>query len=45
LHLFLIVAGADDEIVRKTRDAGEVEDFDVGGFLGFGSANGNQPGG
>jgi hypothetical protein len=43
--LFLVVAGANDEVIREAGDAGEIEDFDVGGFLGFGGANGDQPGG
>ncbi len=44
LHLPLIGAGADHKIVGEGSDAGEVEDFDVGGFFGFGGADGEQPG-
>jgi len=45
LHLALVVAVADDEVVGEGGDGGEVENFDVGGLLGFGRAYGNQPGG
>ena len=44
LHLFLVGAGADDEVVGERGDAGEVEYDQVGGFLRFRSADGNQPG-
>jgi hypothetical protein len=44
LHLPLISAGADDEVVGESGDAGEVEDYQVGGLFGFGCAGGNQPG-
>ena len=44
LDLALVGAGADHEIVGEGGDAGEIEHFDVGGFLGFGGADGNQPG-
>jgi hypothetical protein len=33
LHLLLVGAGADDEVVGERGDAGEVEDYEVGGFL------------
>ena len=45
LHLFLIAAGADDEVVGEGGDAGEVEDYQVGGLFGFGCAGSDQPGG
>ena len=45
LHLLLVGAGADHEVVGEGGDAGEIEDYDVGGFLGFCGADGNQPGG
>jgi hypothetical protein len=44
LHLLLVGAGADDEIVGERGDAGEVEHHQVGGFFGFCGADGNQPG-
>jgi hypothetical protein len=44
LHLFLVGAGADDEVVGERGDAGEVEHDQVGGFFRFRSADGNQPG-
>jgi hypothetical protein len=45
LHLPLVGAGADDEIVGEGGDTGEVEDYQVGGLFGFGCADGDQPGG
>ena len=45
LDLALVVASADDEVIGKTGDAGEVEDPDIGGFFGFGGPDCNQPGG
>jgi hypothetical protein len=44
LHLLLVGAGADDEVVGKRGDAGEVEYDQVGGFFRFRGADGNQPG-
>jgi hypothetical protein len=44
LHLLLVGAGADDEIVGERGDAGEVEYDQVGGFFRFCGADGNQPG-
>ena len=44
LHLLRIGAGADDEVVGERGDTCEVQDYDVGGLLGFGCADGNQPG-
>jgi hypothetical protein len=44
LHLFLVGAGADDEVVGEGGDAGEVEYDQVGSFFRFGSADGSQPG-
>ncbi len=40
LHLPLIGARADHEIVGKGGDAGQIEDPDIGGFFGFGCADG-----
>jgi hypothetical protein len=45
LNLALIPAAADDEVVGEAGDAGQVENLDVGGLLGFRGANGDQPGG
>jgi hypothetical protein len=45
LHLLLVRAGADDEVVGEGGDTGEVEDYQVGGLFGFGCADGDQPGG
>lgn len=45
LDLALIGAGADDEIVGEGGDTGEIENLYVGGFLGFGGADGDEPGG
>ena len=44
LHLFLIVAGADDEVVGKAGDPRQIQDLDIGGFFGFGGADCDQPG-
>jgi len=44
LHLFLVGAGADDEVVGERGDAGEVEYDQVGCFFRFCCADGNQPG-
>jgi hypothetical protein len=44
LHLLLIGAGADDEVIGEGGDAGEVEDYEIGGLFRFGCAGGNQPG-
>jgi hypothetical protein len=38
-----IGAGTDDEIIGERGDGGEVQDADVGGFLGFGGADGGEP--
>ena len=43
LHLFLVGAGADDEEVGERGDAREVEDYQLGGLLRFGGADGDQP--
>jgi hypothetical protein len=40
----LIGAGADDEEIRKRGDAGEIQDLDIGSFLGFCGADGDEPG-
>ena len=45
LNLAGVGACGDDEEIGEGSDAGEVEDQDVGGFLGFGGADGNEPGG
>ena len=45
LNLPLVGAGADDKEVRKRGNAGEVENLDVGRLLGFGGADGDEPGG
>ena len=44
LNLALVAAGADDEVVGEGGDAGEVQHANVGGFLRFGGAHGQQPG-
>jgi hypothetical protein len=44
LHLLLVGAGTDHEEVRERGDAGKVEDYEVGGLLRFGCADGDQPG-
>jgi hypothetical protein len=44
LDLALVGAGADDEVVGEGSDAGEIEDLDIGSFLGFSGADGNEPG-
>jgi hypothetical protein len=44
LDLALIGASADHKIIGEGGNAGEIEYFDVGGFLGFSGADGNQPG-
>ena len=43
LTLPLVRPGADHEVIGKRGDAGEVQHLDVGCFLGFGGANGQQP--
>jgi hypothetical protein len=45
LDLPLIVSGADDEIVSKAGDAGEVKNFDIGRLLRFGGPDCDEPGG
>jgi hypothetical protein len=45
LNLARVGAGRDDEEIGERGDAGEVQNQDVGGFLGFGGADGNEPGG
>ena len=40
-----IGARADHEVIGERGDAGQVQNRDIGGFLGFGGADGNQPGG
>lgn len=44
LDLSLIGTGADHKKIGEGGNAGEIEDFDVGGFLGLSGADGNQPG-
>jgi len=44
LDLTRIGAGAENEVVGEGGDAGKVEDLDIGGFLGFGCADGDEPG-
>ena len=44
LHLLLVRARTDDEVVGECGDTGEVKDYDLGGLFRFGCADGNQPG-
>jgi hypothetical protein len=44
LDITLVGAGADDEIIRKRGDPGQIQDLDIGSLFGFGGANGQQPG-
>ncbi len=44
LNLPLICSRADDEIVRKRSNPGEIQNPNIGGFLGFGGADGEEPG-
>ena len=45
LNLPRVGAGRDYEEVGERSDASEVQNLDVSGFLGFGGADGNEPGG
>jgi hypothetical protein len=44
LDLPWIGSGTDHEVVGEGSDAGEIENLDIGGLLGFGSADGEEPG-
>ena len=44
LNLARVGAGGDHEEIGERSDASKVQDQDVGGFLGFGGADGNEPG-
>ena len=44
LHLSRVGARAKDEVVGEGGDAREVENLDIGGFFGFGCADGHEPG-
>ena len=44
LDLPLVGAGGDDEVVRERRDTPQIEHLDIGSFLGFGGADGYEPG-
>ena len=44
LNLPLIGAAAEDEIIGEGSDAGQIQNLDVGGLLGFGGADRYEPG-
>ena len=43
LNLTLVVPGTNDEEVGERSNTRQIEDFDVGGFLGLGGADSDQP--
>jgi hypothetical protein len=43
LHLFGIVAGANDEVIGERCDAGQIQNLDVFGLFRFSGAYRNEP--